>query len=697
MRVEYTLLIAGSLIGSAGAGELPDLAEKPPTVYKTSLRVRWTGEDSQFWYRNDLAGDRREFVLVNPAVGTLKRFAPDQWEERALPRKRKRRISTDRNAPSGRTRSPDGKWQAFAEDDDLWIRNRESGATIRLTDTGTEQNTFRFDVIQDRAISMRYSRLPEATTVPDVYWSPDSKRLVALQTKVVKERKVFYVEATPKDQLQPALQSYPYLKPGDPIPERQPHLFDIEKMKSIPIDPTRFEQAWRLTKLRWLDDASRFTFLFNQRGHQTLRLLAINAVTGDVHTMVEEKSDTFIDYAYKTYLHFTKEQDELIWMSERDGWNHLYLYAANGKLRNRITRGDWMVRKVTHVDEEQRQIWFDAMGVKPGQDPYYVHHCRVSFDGSGFAVLTSGHGTHEVEFSPDRSCFIDKWSRVDLPPVHALRHSTDGKLITELEKADVQDWKAAGNEFPTRFVAKGRDGKTDIHGVIQRPANFDPSMKYPVVEYIYAGPHSFYAPKSFRSSYTHRRDLLARGFVVVQMDGMGTNWRGKKFHDVCWHNLGDAGFPDRIAWMKAAAKSRPWMDLSRVGIYGGSAGGQNAMRALIAHSGFYHAAAADCGCHDNRMDKIWWNEAWMGWPIGDHYGESSNVAQAHRLKGELLLMLGGEDRNVDPASTIQAVDALVKAGKDFEFVLQPSGGHGSAESTYGKKRRLDFFIRHLRP
>jgi dipeptidyl aminopeptidase/acylaminoacyl peptidase len=185
------------------------------------------------------------------------------------------------------------------------------------------------------------------------------------------------------------------------------------------------------------------------------------------------------------------------------------------------------------------------------------------------------------------------------------------------------------------------------------------------------------------------------GFVVVQIDGMGTNNRGKAFHDVCWRNIGDAGFPDRIAWMKAAAAERPYMDLSRVGVYGGSAGGQNSAGAVLAHGDFYKVAVADCGCHDNRMDKIWWNEAWMGWPVDRHYEESSNVTLAHKLQGKLLLIVGELDRNVDPASTMQVVNALVKADKDFDLLVVPGRGHGAGSGKYGTRRTRDFFVRHL--
>jgi dipeptidyl aminopeptidase/acylaminoacyl peptidase len=275
-----------------------------------------------------------------------------------------------------------------------------------------------------------------------------------------------------------------------------------------------------------------------------------------------------------------------------------------------------------------------------------------------------------------------------------LRRTDDGALVCELEKASFRDPIDTATELPEPFVAKGRDGTTDIYGVIVRPDDFDPSQKYPIIEKIYAGPQSAYVPKGF-SQLGQERAIANMGCIVVLIDGMGTSHRGKAFHDVCWKNLADAGFPDRIAWIKAAAEKYPYFDLTRVGVFGGSAGGQNAMRALIDHNDFYKVAVADCGCHDNRMDKTWWNEAWMGWPVDESYAASSNVDHAHRMEGKLLLIVGELDRNVDPASTMQVVDALVKADKDFDLLVIPGAGHGAAETRYGSRRRTDFLRRYL--
>ncbi|HMJ88703.1 MAG TPA: prolyl oligopeptidase family serine peptidase, partial [Candidatus Acidoferrum sp.] len=572
--------------------------------------------------------------------------------------------------------SPDGKWRATISDHNVVLRDVKSSETFSLTTDGKADDAYR-----DR-----------------FYWSPDSRRLVAVRVEKGDERKVYLVESSPKDQLQPKLHSFNYLKPGDKLPHPRPLLFDIATMKRISISDELFPNPFTETgdmNIRWAPDSTHFTFRYNQRGHQVLRMIGVDGKSGEARAIVDEQSKTFIDYSGKFFAQFIDDTSEMVWMSERDGWNHLYLYDVRaGRVKNQITRGDWVVRGVDRVDEEARQIWFRAGGIVAGQDPYYVHHCRVNLDGSSLVVLTEGDGTHNVEFSPDRRFLIDSCSRVDMPAVTTLRRVEDGKLVCVLERSDASALLKEGWRAPERFVAKGRDGETDIYGVIVRPANFDPAKKYPIIENIYAGPQSAFTPKAF-SSFPRMMELAELGFIVVQMDGMGTSHRSKKFHDVCWKNIGDAGFPDRIAWMKAAAAKLPEMDVTRVGLYGTSAGGQNALGGLLTHGDFYKAGVSDCGCHDNRMDKIWWNEQWMGWPVGAHYDEQSNVKLAPKLQGKLLLMVGELDRNVDPASTMQVVNALVKAKKDFEFVVVPGAGHGVAGSPYGKRRLQDFFVRHL--
>ena len=591
--------------------------------------------------------------------------------------------------------APDGKWAAIVRDDNLFLRDLESGAETQLTFDASPTNSYARNNEGRRDIEMDYNLADPPMPVPEVYWSPDSKHLVAMRYKRGTQRRVYLVESSPEDQLQPKLASYPYLKPGDDVPYSKPHLFDVAVKKEIPVDDALFANPWSISDLRWNTDSARFTFLFNQRGHQALRVLAVDAKTGAVKPIVDEESKTFIDYSGKYFCEYLDDTGEIIWMSERDGWNHLYLYDENsGTVKNQITKGEWVVRKVDWIDREKRQVWFEAGGIVPGQDPYYLQFCRVNFAGTGLTVLTRDDGTHTAQFSPDHRWLIDTWSRVDAPPVNELRNCADGSLVCKLETADAGELLASGWKPPERFVAKGRDGVTDIYGIILRPRNFNPKKKYPVIEDIYAGPQDSYVPENFHVSYPPQT-LANLGFIVVQIDGMGTDNRSKKFHDVCWKNLADAGFPDRILWIKAAAAKYPSFDLTRVGIYGTSAGGQDAMRALLDHGDFYKAAVADSGCHDNRMDKIWWNEQWMGWPVDDSYARSSNVADAHKLRGKLLLMVGELDRNVDPSSTLQVVNALIKADKDFEFFEMPGAGHGVSETPYGTRRLQQFFVRNF--
>jgi len=328
-----------------------------------------------------------------------------------------------------------------------------------------------------------------------------------------------------------------------------------------------------------------------------------------------------------------------------------------------------------------------------GKDPYFVHYYRINFDGSGLTTFTDADAMHEVAYSPDHKYYVDLYSRVDLPPVMELRRTSDRSKIMDLEHADASRLLATGWRPPEVFTAKGRDGKTDIWGVIIRPTNFDSTKKYPVIENIYAGPQGSFVPKSFgvQAGMQAQAEL---GFIVVQIDGMGTSNRSKAFHDVAWKNLADAGFPDRILWHKAVAAKYPYYDISRVGIYGTSAGGQNSMGALLFHPEFYDVAVSAAGCHDNRMDKIWWNEQWMGWPIGPQYAASSNIENAYRLQGKVLLVVGEMDKNVDPSSTMQLVNALIKADKQFDLLVVPGMGHGSG-GAYGEVKRFDFFVHNL--
>lgn len=690
--------------------------------FRYRLEPNWFAGESQFWYRADLPGRAKRFFVVEADSGegrpafdhdrlaaalgkvglkcradrlpfdsitfgeggetfafpmrghmwtcvlsdyslTKGKAAPDPGRAGGRPGRRGR---------FGERASPDGKWVASVRDGDVYVR--AGGDVTRLTKDGSAEKPFGL-----------------------LTWSPDSKTLVAFRVEPGEGKQVHLVESSPRGGGRARLSSRTYPLPGDKFTAYRPVLFRVGAGERV--DPKADPIDFGRPRVRWDKGGRSFTYNQVDRGHQRFRLVRIDAEAGGVTNVIDEKSETFIWTAHARSLGvprvtWLKQSDELIHMTERDGWRHLYLVdAADGRVKNLITPGEYVVRGVVHIDEEKRQLWFTANGGKPGQDPYFIHYYRVNFDGTGLTALTAGDGTHSVQFSPTREYLIDTYSRVDQPPVRELRRGRDGSLIRELGRADAAGLKEAGWRPPTVFTAKGRDGETDIWGVIYKPRDFDPAKKYPVVEHIYAGPHDAHVPKRFGRGRRHA-DLTEAGFVVVQIDGMGTAHRSKKFHDVCWHNLKDAGLPDRVLWHKAAAKKFPWYDADRVGVVGCSAGGQNAMAAVLFHGDFYDAAVAACGCHDNRMDKASWNEQWMGYPVGPHYAANSNVDNAHRLKGRLMLIVGEMDRNVPPESTYRVVDALIKADKDFDFVMVPGAGHGWG-GRFGRRKMKMFLREHL--
>ena len=569
--------------------------------------------------------------------------------------------------------SPDGQWEAFLRNHNVWTRAKGDKEPRPLSHDGSEGNYY---------------------TLSRAAWSPDSRKLAVYRVQPGQRRKIAYIESSPRDQVQPKFSQTEYAKPGDVLDLPRPVLFDVAGRQSVAIDTALFVNPYAMSAIAWRKDSRAFTFEYNQRGHRVYRVMEVDAVSGQARAVVNEEAATFFCYYSKLYRHDVNDGREVVWMSERDGWNHLYLYdGATGKVKQQITRGEWVVRSVVKVDDAQRQIWFAASGVDAGKDPYFLHWFRINFDGTGLMRLTAADAHHTLAFTANQEYFVDTYSRVDLAPVAELRRTSGLALVATLERGDLAALESLGWRAPEVMAAKGRDGRTDIWGLIYRPSNFDPARRYPVLEYIYAGPHSAFVPKSFTPA-SAMQSTAELGFVVVQMDGMGTSHRSKAFHDVCWKNIGDAGFPDRIPWHRAAAAKHPWYDLARLGIYGHSAGGQNALGALLFHGDFYRAAASSAGCHDNRMDKISWNEQWMSWPVGPEYTASSKVEHAARLQGRLLLAVGELDTNVDPASTMQVVHALIQADKSFELLLLPGRNHGGW-GGYWERKRADFFVREL--
>lgn len=581
-------------------------------------------------------------------------------------------METDDEKGWGPVTSPDGKYEAYIKNDNIFVRDKASGRERQLSQDGT--------------LSNYYSSY--------IQWSPDSRKVLSCRIRPVQKRYVYYVESSPRDQLQPKLHQQEYAKPGDELPFKVPCIFHVETGQRCIPETSLFAHQYSLSYLRWDADSKSVTFEYNERGHKTYRVLELSAEDGKVRTLIEEKEEKYVNYPliYRNYL---QDGKHILWTSERDNYNHLYLYdRTTGRPVRQITKGRWYVRGVQHVDEQNQWIYFSANGMNPKEDPYLIHYYRIGFDGKGLVELTPDEGMHQAWFSSDYRYLVDVYSKVDTPPVAVLRDARTGRQVMPLEQADISRLEANGWRAPEVFSAKGRDGKTDIWGVIYRPTNFDPSRKYPVVEYIYSGPGGQHVPKSFSSYNWWMTSLAELGFIVVQVDGMSTSFRSKDFEEVCYKNLKDAGLPDHMAWLQEAARRYPYMDLDRVGIFGSSAGGQEAMSAVLFHPEFYKAAYSACGCHDNRMDKIWWNELWMGYPVDSSYIESSNAEQAHRLERPLMLVVGEMDDNVDPASTMQVVNALIRANKDFELVVVPGAGHTMGDN-FGEHKRYDFFVRHL--
>ena len=528
----------------------------------------------------------------------------------------------------------------------------------------------------------------------NIQWSPDSKKLTGSKVAKQEVRILTLLESSPIDQLQPKLQTRHYAKPGDALPQYLPVIYNLESNKLFVADKSLIENQFSLQAISWQNDSENLTFEFNKRGHQQYAVVKMNAETGLSKYIINETSKTFIDYSGKKYRYDLNDSKEIIWSSERDGWNHLYrINSETGAVINQITKGEWVVRKVVNVDEKKREIIFEGSGKNPKHDPYLIQYYKVDFEGKKIQELTVENANHTAYFNKNQSLFIDQYSRIDQAPKTVLRDG-NGKVLLDLETTDESKLYALGWKMPEVFTTKSRDDLYDIWGIIVRPTNFDPTKKYPIIEYIYAGPHSSFVPKTFNPNPSGMQELADLGFVVVQIDGMGTSNRSKAFHDVCWKNLKDAGFPDRIKWIKSLATKYSYIDIDRVGIYGTSAGGQSSTGGVLFHPEFYKVAVSSCGCHDNRMDKIWWNEQWMGWPIGPEYAECSNVENASRLQGKLLLILGELDDNVDPSSTYQLTNALIKANKEHELVVIPGMGHSSG-GDYGERKRRDFFVKHL--
>ena len=594
--------------------------------------------------------------------------------------------------------SPDGRLAAFIRDHNLWVRDLESGDERQMT----------WDGIPDYGYATNNAGWTKGPG-PVVKWSPDSRKIATFQHDGRGVGEMYMVSTTSGH---PELSQWKYPLPGDSLIFRISrvviHVDDAEVVRlDMAPDPHRSSttdhiagRGGEFLDVRWSADSNNLVFLSNSRDHKVAQLREADPETGAVRDVFREVQDTYFESGDGfSNWHYISESNEILWFSERDDWGHLYLYdLETGRLKNRITQGEWAVQRVHHVDREARQVYFSAGG-RDGSDPYFWHYYRVDFDGSNLTLLTPEDAHHSVTFAPDYSYFIDSHSTPTRPQTILVR-DMGGRKLVDLEQADISDLVASGWVPPVPVNVKARDGETDIYGLMYRPSDFDPGKKYPVLNYLYPGPQSgSVGSRSFNPSRSDKQAIAELGFIVVEVDAMGTPGRSKSFHDAYYGNMGDNGLPDQVAALTQLGEQNAWMDMDRVGIWGHSGGGFASTGAILRYPDFYKVAVSGSGNHDNATYEDDWGEKWQGLLVRNEDGTTSYDNQANHLlvdnlKGKLLIGHGTLDSNVPVNNTLLVVDALIKANKDFDLLIVPNAGHGLGQ--YWMRRRWDYFVRHLK-
>ncbi len=716
-----------------------------PMVLNASVFPSWLPGD-RFWYRSE-SSDGQAFLLVDPARGTkaplfdhgrmaravsavmdssftaqnlpFTRISVDDAMETVSFSVRRDGYSCDIKAytcqetgrsaadprmgfgfGSMKSTSPDGKYRAFIKDANLWVRNLDTEEEIQLTEDGTEE----YGYATNNAGWIK-------SDTPVLLWSPDSRKIATFQHD---GRGVGNMHLVSTNVGRPRLESWKYPLPGDSVIFRVSRvIIDVEANKMVRLDmpPDAHRSTTtdhiaggggKLLDARWRADGKQLVFISSSRDHKRATLRIADAETGEVRDVLEEVQDTY----YESGDGFENwdalfDSNEVIWFSERDNWGHLYLYdLKTGELKNQITRGDWAVQQVRRIDEKARKIYFTAGGREPG-NPYYQHFYSINFDGTDLKHLTPEGANHDITLSPTGDYFIDRYSTPAIPPITVLRRA-DGETLLQLEEADISRLKETDWMPPDEFTVKARDGETDLYGLMYKPSNFDPSKSYPILNYLYPGPQSgSVGSRSFRASRSDKQAVAELGFIVVEVDAMGTPGRSKSFHDAYYGNMGDNGLPDQITTIQQLAERNEWMDIDKVGIWGHSGGGFASTRAILQYPDFYKVAVSGAGNHDNRNYEDDWGEKWQGLLVENpdgttNYDNQANQLLAGNLKGKLLIAHGTMDSNVPPSNTMMMVDALIKANKDFDLLMIPNAGHGfGAANSYWMRRRWDYFVRHL--
>ena len=667
-----------------------------PLVDRSGVRPTWL-PDGRFWYQI-LTSTGREYVLVDPGNGAKRAGTTLAEIGVTQPAAPERRGGPAGSAPG--VKSPDGKKEVFIKDWNLFVRDVATGQEKQLTTDGVKD----FGYATDNAGWRKSNR-------PVVIWSPDSKKVATFQQD---QRNVSDMYLVTTNVGEPKLEAWKYPLPQDKeIIKISRVIIDVDAGTMVRLKIAPDDRRGTLTDdisvggefgdNRWSADGSTLAFVSSSRDHKSAKYRIANASTGDVRDVFEERVATQYESGQGAEnWHYLPDTNEAIWYSERDDWGHLYLYdLATGKPKNQITKGSFVVTQIEKVDRPARAIYFYANGREAGRDPYFAHLYKVNFDGSGLQILTPEDGNHQVAFSPDGKYFVDNFSKPDVPPVAVLRDA-NGKLIIELEKADVSRLRAAGWKPATPITVKSRDGKWDLYGVMFTPTNLDRSRKYPVVNYIYPGPQGGgVGSRSFSPSRSDHQAVAELGFVVIIIDGSCNPDRSKSFHDVCYGNMADNTLEDQIAGIKELASKHPYIDVTRVGIWGHSGGGFATAAAMFNYPDFYKVGIAESGNHDNRNYEDDWGERYIGLLKSveegtDNYEKQANQIYANKLKGKLLLAHGNMDDNVPPYNTWLVVDALTKANRDYDLIIFPNARHGfGADNYYMMRRRWDYFVKNL--
>jgi dipeptidyl aminopeptidase/acylaminoacyl peptidase len=656
-----------------------------PLIDRGAVRANWL-PDGRFWYRT-LTPTGAEFVLINSATGerktasNLSSLLPDTPDE------------PSNSIPNGVT-SPDRKKAVYIKDWNLWVKDFEKRTDTQLTTDGVKDFGYATDnagwTHSDRAI---------------LAWSPDSKKIATFQQD---QRNVSDMYLVTTNVGAPKLEAWKYPLPQDKeIIKIHRVIIDVDAKKVVRFNMNPDDRRSTLcddiscdggfTDVEWTEDSTKLAFVSSARDHKWAKLRVADANSGTVKDIHEEKVATQYESGQGAVnWRYFADTNEFIWYSEKDDWGHLYLYDTNGKLKNQITKGNFVVTQIVKIDEKNRVIYFYANGREQGRDPYFSHFYRVNFDGSNLQLLTPEDGNHQISLSPDGKYFIDNYSKPDVPFVSVLRDMS-GKLIANLEKTDVSRLMATGWKPPTPITVKDRNGKWDLYGLMFTPTKMVKGKKYPVVNYIYPGPQAGgVGPRFFMASRSDHQALAELGFVVVIIDGTCNPDRSKSFHDVCYGNMADNTIEDQISGLKQLSAKYKFLDLTKVGIWGHSGGGFATADAMFNYPDFYKVGISESGNHDNRNYEDDWGERYIGLMQGDNYEKQANQIYAKNLKGKLLLAHGGMDDNVPPYNTYLVVDALVKANKDFDLLIFPNARHGYAgDSFYMMRRRWDYFVKHL--